>query len=259
MGSGRPDLPQGPARGAAGEVLARDLADAVADQRHLVAVVINTVDDSLAHGREGDEPGWQLGDLGYLRSLLDLARSAGRAVLVTSDHGHVLERDGTYVRVSDAASARHRTGPGPAGEGEVELSGPRVVAPDNRIVALWDPSLRYRPSRAGYHGGAALAEVTIPLLAFLLPNVTDPPTGWAAVQGREPDWWTAAAPPPRRPRRRPRHRGPRRSRAGRLPSTPDPRCSTYRKHRLPSRRPRPSRKTWCRRWSIPNCSARSTA
>ncbi|WP_158289880.1 BREX-2 system phosphatase PglZ [Micromonospora sp. S4605] len=195
-GKGARIFHKGPARGGAGEVIAGDLVAAMADRSHLVAVVINTVDDSLAHGREGDEPGWQLDDIGFLRSLLDLARSSGRAVIITSDHGHVLERGGEHVRAGDAASARHRTGPGPAGQGEVELSGPRVVAPDNRIIALWDPMLRYRPSKAGYHGGASLAEVTIPLLAFLLPNVADVPAGWVPVEGGQPDWWeaTPAAP-----------------------------------------------------------------
>ncbi|MBM0236144.1 BREX-2 system phosphatase PglZ [Micromonospora sp. ATA32] len=213
-GKGARIFHKGPARGGAGEVLAADLAAAMSDRTHLVAVVINTVDDSLAHGREGDEPGWQLGDVGFLRSLLDLARSNGRAVVITSDHGHVLERGGELVKATDAASARHRTGPDPAGPGEVELSGPRVVAPGNRIIALWDPLLRYRPSKAGYHGGASLAEVTIPLLAFLLPNVTDTPAGWMPVEARQPDWWQAetlvsvavappsSAPPAQRSRRK---------------------------------------------------------
>ncbi|MFG2169491.1 BREX-2 system phosphatase PglZ [Micromonospora chersina] len=185
---------KGPARGGAGEVLAGDLTEALASAARLVAVVINTVDDALAHGREGDEAGWQLGDLGFLRSLLNLARSSGRAVIITSDHGHVLERGGEYVKAPDAASARHRTGPGPAGPGEVELSGPRVAAEGSRIIALWDPLRRYRPTKAGYHGGASLAEVTIPLLAYLLPNVADVPQGWAPVEGRRPEWWQASAP-----------------------------------------------------------------
>ncbi|MFG3698074.1 BREX-2 system phosphatase PglZ [Micromonospora sp. NPDC047620] len=193
-GKGSRIFHKGPARGRAGEVFAGELAAAVAGPAPVVAVVINTVDESLAHGREGDEAGWQLDDIGFLRSLLDQARSSGRAIVVTSDHGHVLERGGQHVKAADAASARHRTGPGPAGPGEIELTGPRVVADGKRIIALWDPLLRYRPSKAGYHGGASLAEVTIPLLAFLLPNVTEPPVGWAPVEAREPEWWRAIAP-----------------------------------------------------------------
>ncbi|MER7441265.1 BREX-2 system phosphatase PglZ [Micromonospora avicenniae] len=182
---------KGPARGGAGEVLSGDLTEALAGPARLVAVVINTVDDSLAHGREGDEAGWQLDGVGVLRSLLNHARNAGRAVVITSDHGHVLERGGEHVKATDAASARHRTGPGPAGPGEIELSGPRVVAEENRIIALWDPLRRYRPTRAGYHGGASLAEVTIPLLAFLPPYVDEVPQDWAPVESRPPDWWAA--------------------------------------------------------------------
>ncbi|MFG2008733.1 BREX-2 system phosphatase PglZ [Micromonospora sp. NPDC048868] len=195
-GKGSRIFHKGPARGGAGEVFAGELAAAVAGQAPVVAVVINTVDESLAHGREGGEAGWQLDDVGFLRSLLDQARSSGRAIVVTSDHGHVLERGGQHVKATDAASARHRTGPGPTAPGEIELTGPRVVAEGKRIIALWDPLLRYRPSKAGYHGGASLAEVTIPLLAFLLPNVAEPPAGWAPVEARRPLWWqaTAAAP-----------------------------------------------------------------
>ncbi|MFV2102970.1 BREX-2 system phosphatase PglZ [Micromonospora sp. LOL_024] len=193
-GAGARIFHKGPARGGAGEVLAGELAETMADPGRLVAVVINTVDESLAHGREGDEAGWQLSDLGFLRSLLDLARASGRAVIITSDHGHVLDRGGELVKAADAASARHRTGAGPVGPGEVELAGARVVAENQRIIALWDPLRRYRPSRAGYHGGAALAEVTIPLLAYLVPNVTDVPKGWAPVQDRRPEWWEPASP-----------------------------------------------------------------
>ncbi|TDC41401.1 BREX-2 system phosphatase PglZ [Micromonospora sp. KC213] len=188
-GAGARIFHKGPARGSAGEVFSEEIRTAMADPARLVAVVINTVDDALAYGREGDEPGWQLTDVGFLRSLLDLASYTGRAVLITSDHGHVLERDGEYVRSTDAVSARHRTGPAPAGPGEIELSGPRVVAEQNRIIALWDPLRRYRPTRAGYHGGASLAEVTVPLLAYLLPNVSDVPAGWVPVEGRRPEWW----------------------------------------------------------------------
>lgn len=192
---------KGPAQGGAGEVFAAELKEAIAQRDRFVAVVINTVDESLTYGREGDEAGWTASDIGYLRSLLDLAGSAGRAVIITSDHGHILDRESELVRVPHDASARHRLGPEPPRDGEVELTGPRVIAPDNRIVALWDPQLRYRQARAGYHGGASLAEVTVPLLAFLMPNATDIPKGWAALGNLEPDWWrpAQAEPEPTRP------------------------------------------------------------
>jgi hypothetical protein len=67
-----------------------------------------------------------------------------------------------------------------------------VVADGKRIVALWDPQVRYLPRKAGYHGGASLAEVTIPLLAFL-PLGAGTPNGWAPVGSQQPSWWSAPA------------------------------------------------------------------
>jgi hypothetical protein len=199
--------------GSAGEVLGEDLERALSEPETLVGVVINTVDDALDHGRESADAGWQTGHLGPLRTLLDHARYHGRAVIITSDHGHVLERDGVLRPAGAAGSARHRTDAAPAGDGEIELVGARVVANGHRVVALWDPQLRYLPKKAGYHGGASLAEVTIPLLAFL-PLGAGTPSGWSPIGHPQPAWWEGvsapaepavasrpAAPAPRRQRR----------------------------------------------------------
>jgi hypothetical protein len=121
-------------------------------------------------------------------------------VILTSDHGHVLHRDGAHRSVDVPASGRHRLpGNTPVGAGEVLLAGSRVLADDHRIVALWDPDLRYGPKNAGYHGGAALAEVTIPLLAFLTRGA-EVPAGWGALPDQRPAWWglvSSAAPAPK--------------------------------------------------------------
>ncbi|MET7423632.1 BREX-2 system phosphatase PglZ [Dactylosporangium sp. NPDC005555] len=188
---------KGSLHGGAGEVLGTELVQALGDPQTLVAVVINTVDDALDRGRESADASWRLGDLGPLRVLLDHARSAGRAVILTSDHGHVLHRDGTHRSADAPGSGRHRSpGTTPVGAGEVLLSGSRVLAEEHRIVALWNPDLRYGPKNAGYHGGAALAEVTIPLLAFLSRGA-EVPAGWGALSDQRPVWWdwTTPAPP----------------------------------------------------------------
>ncbi|WP_431904574.1 BREX-2 system phosphatase PglZ [Micromonospora carbonacea] len=211
---------KGTVHGNAGEVLHERLVQALSEVDMLVGVVVNTVDDALDHGRESADAGWQLANLGPLRTLLDHARYHGRAVIITSDHGHVLERDGEQRTVVAAASARHRTDPTPPADGEVELVGSRVVADGQRVVALWDAGLRYLPRRAGYHGGASLAEVTVPMLA-LLPLGAAAPTGWRPVAAQEPPWWTApvagheapSPPPPARDGR---------DRAGRKPKTTIP-------------------------------------
>ncbi|MDG4791857.1 BREX-2 system phosphatase PglZ [Micromonospora sp. WMMD1102] len=206
---------KGTLQGDAGEVLSDKLIQALGDPGTVVGVVVNTVDDALRYGRESADAGWRIDNLGALRALLDYARYQGRAVVVSSDHGHVLDRDtsawhGADTRsgcdpdtrsgrdpdpsprpVADPASARHRADPAPATDGEVELVGSRVVADGNRVVALWDPQLRYLPRQAGYHGGASLAEVTVPLLA-LLPLGAAAPPGWRLLSPQRPAWWTAA-------------------------------------------------------------------
>lgn len=180
--------------GGAGAALHEEVVAAISGEDALVAVVINTVDDSLDAGREGRDPGWRIDDVAPLAAVLHHARAAGRAVVLTSDHGHVPEH-GTALRPTSASlSARHRIPTGEVAAGEVELAGRRVLAPGGRIVALWDSTLRYNPRRAGYHGGAAPAEVTIPMLAFLpfIPTLDDgPPKGWRPLADQRPGWWTA--------------------------------------------------------------------
>lgn len=179
--------------GGAGEVLNEELIAALGEPDTLVGVVINTVDDALDHGREGADAGWRIDQIGPLRTLLDHASYHGRAVVITSDHGHVLERGGSIVPAATAVSARHRTDTAPATDGEVELTGPRVLESGHRVVALWDENLRYLPRRAGYHGGASLAEVTVPVVA-LLPIGATAPASWRALGPQQPPWWHAAPP-----------------------------------------------------------------
>lgn len=181
-------------RGGAGEVLSGGVTEALEDPDTLVAVVINTIDDALGPGREGEDSNWRIEHVGQLRTLLDRARYHGRAVIITSDHGHVLDHGSIHPRDTGALSARHRaTGP-PPGDGEVLLAGPRVGTDAGQVVALWDRAVRYKQYRAGHHGGASLAEVVIPLLAFVSFGAAVP-AGWAALAHRKPDWWTATAAP----------------------------------------------------------------
>lgn len=174
-------------KGAAGKVLSTELVEALSDGETVVGVVLNTVDDALDHDRQSADPGWRIDQFGPLRALLEHARYHGRAVVLVSDHGHVLDRGSTMVRTAEPRAARYRTDPAPAGDGEVELRGQRVVG-HRRIVALWDRDLRYVSRRAGYHGGVSLAEVTVPVIA-LLPFGAAPPPGWAALGPQEPPWW----------------------------------------------------------------------
>ncbi|MEV7277710.1 BREX-2 system phosphatase PglZ [Streptomyces sp. NPDC093111] len=169
------------------------LTEALADERTHVAVVLNTVDDRLGKEQKLGDGAWRAREIGGLEPLLRAARAHGMTVLLTSDHGHVVERRGTKLDAASGTigSARHRTPRGPVAPAEIELSGPRVVWPEpgSRIVALRDHDTRYTALKAGYHGGVTLAEFTIPLLA-LLPFGAEPPIGWRELGDPTPSWWT---------------------------------------------------------------------
>ncbi|WP_200308439.1 BREX-2 system phosphatase PglZ [Streptomyces adelaidensis] len=176
----------------AGDAFGPALTGALTDGRTHVAVVLNAIDDRLAKEQKLGDGTWRVDDVPGLRDLLRVAAAQGMAVIITSDHGHVVDRHGTKVdAATEPASARHRLpGGGPLGEREIALSGPRVVWPEPgaSIVALWDADSRYTALKAGYHGGASLAEFTIPVLAFL-PFGAEPPKGWRELGDQRPPWW----------------------------------------------------------------------
>ncbi|WP_030293899.1 BREX-2 system phosphatase PglZ [Streptomyces katrae] len=200
----------------AGNTFGPALTEALMDGRTHVAVVLNAIDDRLAKERKLGDGAWRADHIPALLDLLRIAAGQGMAVLITSDHGHVVDRHGAKAETATPLSARHRaTSDGPAGPAEVLLRGPRVVAPEPgaSIVALWDADSRYTARKAGYHGGASLAEFTIPVLAFL-PFGADPLPAWRELGEQRPPWWLldeqssrpalatapAAATPPKRPK-----------------------------------------------------------
>lgn len=191
----------------AGETFGPALTEALTDGRTHVAVVLNAIDDRLAKEQKLGDGAWRAQDIPALLDLLRVAAAQGMAVVVTSDHGHVVDRHGTRVETGSPLSARHRAPDGQVGPAEIALCGPRVVAPEPgaSIVALWDADSRYTARKAGYHGGASLAEFTIPVLAFL-PFGAQPPRAWRELGDQRPAWWlldertshaaTGSAPPP---------------------------------------------------------------
>ena len=172
-----------------GHSLASPVREAIARDDTVVAVVLNAIDDALDKGKQGPAH-WTPDQVTYLRPVLDEARRSGRPVILTADHGHVLDRGEGWPLVA-SESARHRTGtPGP---GEITVRGPRVVD-GKEIVAAVDEKIHYTPRRAGYHGGASLAEVVIPVI-ILLPSDSLLPPGWYPYDaaGHAPAWWDAPA------------------------------------------------------------------
>jgi hypothetical protein len=141
-------------------------------------------------------------------AILHAARGAGRIVVVTGDHGHVLD-EGT-TQVDGGSSDRWRSAGTPPRNEEITLSGGRVRSPDGgqSIIAPWSERVRFAARRGGYHGGASPQEVLVPIAVLSPGNV---PTGWTEAPPAEPAWWrgedtaqlmAAAAEPPPPPRRR---------------------------------------------------------
>ena len=190
-----------------GRALHPQVRDALLDPDTIVGVVLNTIDDMLTPGRQGNEAHWEIGQVAYLKPVLDEARRAGRPVILTADHGHVLDR-GRPIHPAESAAARYRTGA--PGEGEITVRGPRVLVPGGEVVAAVDESIHYLPKKAGYHGGAAPAEVVVPVIV-LLPSASLVPDGWHPYEanGHAPVWWdppqatpVSPAPHPVKPARR---------------------------------------------------------
>ena len=175
--------------------------------RRVVTVVVNVVDDLLPKGDQLS-PRWSLAKAPALRALLEHAEVVARSVVLTADHGHVVETwDGEADLQRDAEGGeRWRGAERPAGELEVEVRGRRVLQPraGGPVVLPWSERLRYSGRHAGYHGGASPQEVVVPL-AVLVPrnvNMEKALADWRPEVVACPWWWTQddprALPAPRR-------------------------------------------------------------
>ncbi|HCY61924.1 MAG TPA: BREX-2 system phosphatase PglZ [Oxalobacteraceae bacterium] len=167
--------------------LAPEIRAAIANQRQqVVSVVYNAVDDHLS-GPDQLNQRWALEDLRLLLPLLREAREARRVVVITADHGHLLE-DGT-TQIPGGESDRWRLGRTAASPQELAVSGGRVVTNDgsNAVVCLWGESSRYAGRKNGYHGGLSPQEVTVPLSVFVPVGASL--AGWSPAPPNQPEWW----------------------------------------------------------------------
>jgi hypothetical protein len=176
--------------------LSTAVSEAITDTRcRLVAVVVNAIDDTLGAADQTNYA-WTLDQITPLYELLRLAGEANRLVILTSDHGHVL--DGGSHKVAqphEDAGDRYRLPGGAVHEGEMEVSGPRVRSATqcDSIVALAAARLRYQAKRRGYHGGICPAEMIVPC-AVLRSASLDLPEKWRDLPPYEPAWWSSRTP-----------------------------------------------------------------
>jgi hypothetical protein len=155
------------------------------DKRQIVGVVVNAIDDHLAKGSQIAVP-WTLRHVPVLDQLFFAARDAGRVLILTSDHGHILERESSY-RESDSGE-RYRIDDGKPMEGELVVRGPRVMLPPGgSLIAPWCEYVRYAAKKHGYHGGISPQECLVPLV--VLSRLNQPMKGWDALPSYYPEWW----------------------------------------------------------------------
>jgi len=160
-------------------------------QQRVVGVVYNAVDDHLS-GPDQLHQRWALEDLRLLLPLLREAREARRVVVITADHGHLLEDGTTQVTgasAPDKVSDRWRPGRDARAPHEVAFSGGRVVTADNSkaVVCLWGESTRYAGRKNGYHGGVSPQEVAVPLSVVVPLGMNL--AGWQLAPPAQPEWW----------------------------------------------------------------------
>ncbi|MBN2195245.1 MAG: BREX-2 system phosphatase PglZ [Polyangiaceae bacterium] len=178
--------------GTSGQVLLSALRD---QHVRVLAAVFNGVDDALSSKETTAPPAWSLGALGAgAAEVVATAVDEGWCVLVTADHGHTpfvgaerkVAQGGLGQRLSTEAS-----------DGSVTFrDGPLPRRPLHLLTGFgtW-----FGAQRRGFHGGAAIEEVAVPL-AFL-GRVRGEQEGRAAA----PSWWWSSEtappiPPPSLPR-----------------------------------------------------------
>ena len=152
----------------------------------VIGLVINAVDDLLGKGEQVDIA-WTSDRIKVLQPILQAARTAGRLIIFTSDHGHVLHH-GTKYRPPQG-SERWRKDDGKPKDNELRLEGDRVIAPDgNSVIVPWTEKLRYCTSQKhGYHGGITPQEMIVPIAILATDNIC--PKGWGFLNLSAPNWW----------------------------------------------------------------------
>lgn len=177
------DITEG-SRGAVSEEVSKALLD---EKQNIVGVVINAIDDRLANAQQIRD-NWCISRINPLGALLRLARDSGRVVILASDHGHVWHRTDAQFDPSTEGS-RWRQNEGNCKDGELVVSGKRVIPADS-IIVPWSETIHYKRKQHGYHGGATPQEMVCPLVLL-----TDRSSDYSSLKRCAypvPDWWRAA-------------------------------------------------------------------
>jgi PglZ domain len=172
--------------------LANDVREVLADpSRQVVGLVINAIDDHLMKGDQVPIQ-WSLNQVLHLRAVLESARDAGRAIVLTADHGHVLDRNMEKIgRQGENVRWRSALG-GDLEDGEVLVEGSRVLTGDGKAILMASPRKRYsgKPQN-GYHGGISPQEVVVPFAVLVSGGRV--PEGMREIGFSEPEFWSTGS------------------------------------------------------------------
>jgi hypothetical protein len=180
-------------RGDDDAILAGDVRKEIgSSSRRLVGVVVNAVDDHLAKGEQVGHR-WTRDSMPVLAALLHEAKLSRRLVVITSDHGHVIDTNSQYAGQEEGE--RWRTASGEPGSDEIRIHGRRVVIPESKtVIVAWSESLRYgKTKKHGYHGGVNPQEMITPIV--VLSPSDDEIEGWVDAPADIPMWWEEGALP----------------------------------------------------------------
>ena len=169
--------------------LAATTREAVGDYRQrVIGIVLNAVDDHLAKS-EQLQLTWRIDSVPLMSAILHEAHAAGRVVVLTSDHGHVLDAGG--IKLPGNVEGRWRTADHSAHELEIQLEGERVRAATGRerIIVPWSETVRYSQKKNGYHGGLTLQEAVVPVGLYTAPGETLADS--EPMPPSYPPWWSA--------------------------------------------------------------------
>ena len=172
--------------------LAADIRKEISSaHRKIVGVVVNAVDDHLLKGEQIDTR-WTRDEIKVLPVLLHEAKLAGRTVILLSDHGHILDCNAKGKQYE--GGERWRFDETNVSEGELKISGVRVVIPETRkLIAPWTEKIRYGIKKNGYHGGVSPQEMVIPIAVLNASSAF--PAGWSEAPVDTPLWWDIATSP----------------------------------------------------------------
>ena len=150
-------------------------------ERKVVGIVFNGVDEHLS-GSDQLQPRWTLDDLRLIKPILHEARFASRAVLMTADHGHVIDEvtralagaalTGRGDTVEAGGDRWRQVSGAPVRAEEILFQGGRVLAPGGavQVIVPWSETVCYGSRKNGYH--AAIPGVLIYKEFFRLIRVT---------------------------------------------------------------------------------------